>query len=288
MTLGSKIIYSPDEIVQTYEKVHELLITRYIIKAYSTNKSDIRRKALEGVNLHESKRVIELGCGYGFFIEKMKGLLHENAVIVGIDMVEKNREPFLHSVASIGYRGEFIAGNADVIESMEESSSDCIVASYSLYFFPHLIPKISRLLTANGIFIAITHSRKTLCEVIEIIDECMELHGIGEPGGSAIGKLFTTFPLEEGIEILKPHFRKVERIDYRNSMIFPIEKLHDLFFYLRQKQNLIYRDATTMDTEMMMRVTKSVEKKIVEYSNIKGAFSLNKDDAVFRCYLPVR
>lgn len=288
MTLESRNIYSPEEIVRTYEKVHDLLITRYIIKAYSTNRADIRNEAIRGMDLKRIQRVMELGCGYGFFIEKMKGLLDDKAVIVGIDMVEKNREPFLHSVASIGYRGEFIAGNADVIVSMETSTFDCIIASYSLYFFPHLIPVIARLLTDDGVFITITHSRKTLCEVIQIIDECMEQQGIEEPGGAAIERLFTTFPLEEGLEILKPHFGRVDRINYNNSMIFPHEKIHDLFFYLRQKQNLIYKKVDKINPDVLEVVTHSVEKKIAEYSGESGRFYLNKDDAIFRCYQPVR
>src|SRR5208283_926246 len=171
-------LYSPEDITRTYEQVHDLLLTRYIIKYYSKNKTDVRDVALEGLNLSKVRRVLELGCGYGFFIEKLKGLLHENAAIIGIDLVENNREPFLHSVASIQYKGEFITGSADIIKEMPESIFDLIIASYSLYFFPHLISDVARLLMPHGIFIVLTHSQNSLQEVIKYVVDCMRQIGI--------------------------------------------------------------------------------------------------------------
>ena len=283
-----KEIYTPEEIKGTYEQVHDLLITRYIIKAYSTNRNDIRSEAIHGMNLATIRRVVELGCGYGFFIEKLKGLLDVNAHILGIDMVGKNREPFLQSVASIGYEGEFITGNADAIASMDTSSFDCVIASYSLYFFPHLIPEIARVLNDDGVFLSITHSRNTLGEAIKIINECMEEHGILEKGGSAIEKLFSAFPMEDGLDILRPYFGRIERVDYINSMVFPRDRVDDLYFYLRQKKSLIYRNNNMMDPAMYERITRSVEERVAAYAQHSGHFSLNKNDAVFRCYQPLK
>ena len=133
--MSNNSLYTTKEITKTYEQVHDLLLTRYIIKNYSTNKKDIRDVAIEGMNLKNVKTVLELGCGYGFFIEKLKGLLNDSAVVIGIDMVENNREPFLHSVASIQYKGEFITGRAEIIRKMPDESFDLIITSYSLYFF---------------------------------------------------------------------------------------------------------------------------------------------------------
>ncbi len=284
MTIHAPNIYSSDDITHTYEQVHDLLITRYIIKTYSTNNDDIRDIAIRGVNFKGMKRMLELGCGYGFFIEKMKGLLNDEAIIIGIDMVENNREPFLHSVASIEYRGEFIAGNVEIIKKMKSSSFDCVVASYSLYFFPQLINEIARIMSPQGIFIVITHSRNTLGEAIRIINHCMLEHGIGEPGGTAIGKLFTAFPVELGLSALEPYFTRVERIDYINSMVFPNDSMRDLLFYLHQKRNLIYRKIINQEPETVEKVSQCIEKNIMKYTHDHGEFVLNKDDAVFRCY----
>jgi SAM-dependent methyltransferase len=279
-------LYSPEDITRTYEKVHDLLLTRYIIKSYSTNKLDIRDVALDGILINYAKRILELGCGYGFFIEKLKGLLHDSAVIIGIDMVENNREPFLHSVASIQYKGEFITGSANIIKEMPEASFDMIITSYSLYFFPHLVPEIARILAPDGIFIAITHSKNTLQEVILFITSCMKKFGIDIQEESIINKLFLAFCREDGKIQLERYFNRVEQLDFKNSMFFSHEHIDDLIFYIQKKKNLIYKEVLDLMPNKLDDVQRCVEASIIEYSNKYGSMTLNKDDAVFRCYQP--
>lgn len=284
--MNSSTLYSTEDITSTYERVHDLLLTRYIIKSYSTNKLDIRDVALDGLHINNAKRVLELGCGYGFFIEKLKGLLHDSAVIIGIDMVENNREPFLHSVASIQYKGEFITGSADIIKKMPNASFDMIITSYSLYFFPYLLPEISRILAHDGVFIAITHSKNTLQEVIHVINSCMKMIGINKQDVSIINKLFLAFSGEDGDIQLEKYFTRVEKLDFKNSMIFPPEHIDDLIFYIEKKKNLVYKEVLDLMPAKLDEVQRCVESSIIECSKRNGSISLNKDDVVFRCYLP--
>ncbi len=286
MPMNNINLYTSEDITKTYEQVHDLLLTRYIIKTYSTNKTDIRDVALGKLNLDRVKKVLELGCGYGFFIEKLKGILHDNAVIIGMDMVENNREPFLHSVASIKYKGEFITGSADIIREMPRASFDLIITSYSLYFFPYLIPEISRILAPDGVFIAITHSKNTLHEVMGFITSCMETMGIKNHDTTILNKLFLAFSLEDGKEHLEKYFSSVERLDFKNSMVFDTEHINDLIYYIKKKKILIYKEVMEMIPEKMDEMERCVEKSIVEYSKRNGSLKLNKDDAVFRCTGP--
>jgi ubiquinone/menaquinone biosynthesis C-methylase UbiE len=279
-------LYTPEDIKKTYEQVHDLLLTRYIIKTYSTNKTDIRDLALSKLELKKVKKVLELGCGYGFFIEKLKGILNDDAVIIGLDMVENNREPFLHSVASIQYKGEFITGNADMIREMPHASFDLIITSYSLYFFPYLMPEISRILAPDGIFIAITHSKNTLHEVMLFITSCMSSMSVNIQDETVINKLFLAFSLEDGREQLEKYFSSVERLEYENSMIFSSKNIDDLVYYIKKKKILIYKNVIEMMPEKLDAIEQCVEKKIVEYSKRKGSIILNKNDAVFRCRGP--
>lgn len=279
-------LYTADDINKTYEQVHDLLLTRYIIKTYSTNKSDIRDIALNGLNLKNVKRVLDIGCGYGFFVEKLKGMLDDGAIIIGIDMVENNREPFLHSVASIQYKGEYITGNADVITNMAKSSFDLIITSYSLYFFPNLMREISRILAPHGIFIAVTHSKNTLQEVLGIINTCMERLNIKTMEKTLISRLFLAFSREEGKVQLENHFKRVEQIDFMNSLIFPHEYIEDCIFYIEKKKNLIYKEVLERSPNKFEAMRRCVELNIAEISKNNGVLTINKDDAVFRCYGP--
>lgn len=280
-------IFSPEDISRTYEKVHDLLLTRYIIKTYSTNKSDIRDVALDGLDLKHVKRVLELGCGYGFFIEKLKGLLHDNSVIIGIDMVENNREPFLHSVASIQYKGEFINSNANIIKEMASESFDLIVTSYSLYFFPELIRDIARILAKDGIFIAITHSKFSLQEAIQFSTSCMSKLGLTHIGNTFLNELFVAFSLENGQSQLQNYFNLIECFEFKNAMIFPYKNIDDCIFYIQNKKNLIYKEILDWKPEKINEMQKCIEISLREYTKSKGMISVNKDDAVFRCYNPL-
>ncbi len=279
-------LYSPDDITKTYEQVHDLLLTRYIIKYYSTNKSDIRDAALKGLNLSKVRRVLELGCGYGFFIEKLKGMLHEKAMIIGIDLVENNREPFLHSVASIKYRGEFITGSADIIKEMPRSMFDLVITSYSLYFFPHLIGEIARLLPPQGIFIVLTHSQNSLEEVTKFVLDCIGSIGI-KSRETVINKLFSVFSRENGVGELGKYFNSVETVDFKNSMVFPYKNIDDCFFYINKKGNLMFKEVMDMMPDKLQIVQKCVEHHIMNCVKEQGIFALNKNDAVFRCFEPI-
>jgi ubiquinone/menaquinone biosynthesis C-methylase UbiE len=279
-------LYSRNDIIRTYEQVHDLLLTRYIIKTYSSNKLDIRDVALNNLNCLKAKKVLELGCGYGFFIEKLKGRVHDNTLIIGIDMVENNREPFLHSVSSIQYNGEFISGSADIIKEMPKASFDMIITSYSLYFFPHLIPEIARILAPDGVFIAITHSKKTLQEAIQFIHSCMSSIGSINKDETVINRLFSAFSLEEGRYLLEKNFNRVERLDYNNSMVFNADHINDFIFYIQKKKNLIYKEVIELVPDKIDDIIQCVENKITEYVTANGTIVLNKDDAVFRCFEP--
>ncbi|OHD70690.1 MAG: hypothetical protein A2W19_11965 [Spirochaetes bacterium RBG_16_49_21] len=278
-------LYTPDDITRTYEKVHDHLLARYIIKTYSTNSNDIRDVALHGLNLKKAQRILELGCGYGFFIEKLKGMLHDKAAIIGIDLVENNREPFLHSVAAIQYKGEFIAASADIIREMPESAFDVIISSYSFYFFPHLLHDIPRILMPHGVFIALTHSKDSLKEVIRFVMRCMKKIGIKnvEP---VINKLFTAFSRENGDALLKNYFNIVETLDFTNSINFSYHNIEDCIFYVNKKQHLIYKEVLDLMPDKLDVVRECVENHIIDFAKRNGTISISKDDAVFRCFVP--
>ncbi len=281
------MLYSRNDITRTYEQVHDLLLTRYIIKTYSMNKTDIRDVALKDLDCGNIKKVLELGCGYGFFIEKLKNRLNDGAVIIGIDMVENNREPFLHSVSSIQYKGEFITGNADIIKQMAKESIDMIITSYSLYFFPHLIPEISRILAPDGVFIAITHSKNTLQEAMNFICACMNSVGFNNMNETSLNKLFSAFSMEDGRYQLGQYFNSIERLDFPNAMVFPAEHVNDFIFYINKKKNLIYKEVMELMPDRLDDVLACVETKIFDYVKMNGKIMLNKDDAIFRCHKPI-
>ncbi|MCP4129480.1 MAG: class I SAM-dependent methyltransferase [bacterium] len=277
-------IYTKDDVKNTYNKVYDLLVTKHIIKTYSTNREDVREVALHHLDLTRSKNILELGCGYGFFIEKLKGRLHSEAEITGIDLVSNNREVYLNSVHSTGYAGKFIEGSTDLIRSIDDSTYDLIIACYSLYFFPHLIDEIARLLTPNGLFVAVTHSKFSLKEAIEFIPGSMEQIGLPRPEQTMLNKLFMAFSQEDGSNLLEPYFDRIEMLKFKNEMVFPLENIDDCIYYIEKKRHLIYKEVLDMYPDRIPDLEAALSQTVFACAKEHGLISLNKNDGIFRCY----
>jgi SAM-dependent methyltransferase len=160
-------LFSHEDIRKTYEELAWHCRSKDIIQAYALNTQDIRQVALGGLDLSHAGAVLDLGCGYGFFTEMLASRLRPGTKIMGIDMVNhRNKETFLDTLTVRGCRPSFIQGSADIIQDMEGASFDLVVASYSLYFFPHLIGEIARVLRTGGVYIAVTHSVHSLRELL--------------------------------------------------------------------------------------------------------------------------
>lgn len=280
-------VYSHEDIRNTYEPIRDHIRTKHIIVQYALNHRDIREVALYDLDLSRIKRVLDIGCGYGFFTEKLKGRLHEGARIVGIDVVDRhNRDAFLQTLDTVCYQGEFIHAQADFIRDIPDFSFDLVIASYSLYFFPHLIREIARTLVPDGIFLTVTHSKHSLKEVTRYVPRCMEMVGIEPPSEIAINRLFQSFCLEDGEEKLAPYFGRVERIVYLNDLLFPLDRVMECISYLDKKRYLIMKDVSENYPHKLEDMLWYFNAMVCDHARLHGEIIVTKDDAVFRCSLP--
>ncbi len=280
-------LYSLEDITETYDKVHDHRITKNIISKYSTNRCDVREIALSDIDLTWVSNVLDLGCGYGLFEEKLKGRLAYNASIAGIDIADANKAPFLTTVKDCGYSGIFIGKEADVIRTIKSRTYDLIIASYSLYFFPHLIEDIARILKPNGIFISITHSRYSLKEIIDLLPYSMEQSGITASCEFTINKLLKAFCLEDGYRLLKPYFERVEMLPYDNAMRFTPDDISDCVEYVAKKRPLLFKDIIDSHPQKIKDIEDQFYKKLHEQTVSKGLLRITKDDAIFRGFNPL-
>ncbi len=279
-------IYNDEDIRKAYEKVHDHIRTGRIISRYSINTRDIRSIALSGLDLSWVRKVLDLGCGYGFFIKGLKGLLREDAVITGIDTVEANRKPFLSTLNEIGYEGGFIRGSADLVRDMDQGIYDLVIASYSIYFFPHVLPYVARILRPEGLFIVVTHSRFSLREAVDMIPEVMQSIGLTPPKRLSIKDLFDVFPLEDGEQLLRRFFDVVKKIVFNNTLVFPSKGVDDCIYYLSCKLPLLLKDVIAKHPQKTGEVLQHIEMRVREYAETKGDFRIAKDDGIFQCLRP--
>ncbi len=224
------------KIRKVFRNVQKHRLIEQLIRQFSTNKEDVRKKALEQTDLSSCKNVLELGCAFGSFTEALKGRLHPAAKINGIDIVPEYKPFFLEACKRAGYEGTFSSSGIDQIKKYSSDAFDLVICSFALYFFPGMIPEIARILRKDGIFIAITHYQTNMQEltgITKIILQKNELLRGNAP--LPIEVIVRQFSAENGRELLAKSFSCVISVDFNNNLNFYIHEINFFIEYFNFK-----------------------------------------------------
>ena len=254
-----------------------------IVRAYSTNKLDVRTVALDGLQLQNSKIVLDIACGFGFFTLALKDRLNPGSQILGIDLCKKYKSSYLESCKVAGLQGRFSSLDKETLNSIPVNSVDLIICSYALYFFPEFIPKISRVLKPSGLFVIITHSENHIKEIIAFLKDTFKIAGIQIPDLFPCQTLIDDFNNLNGYRLLSPYFGQIDEKEYRNSLCFEINDFEDLEKYFRFKQPYYIPDY--LDNKDM--VFNKMISRLREQLQSGIPFSITKDDTIFICKEPL-
>jgi ubiquinone/menaquinone biosynthesis C-methylase UbiE len=256
-----------------------------IILAHSTNKEDVRDFALRNVNISHALQIIDLGCGFGFFTQKLKGKISNQAVVTGIDCFAEYRSPYIGLCTQSGFNGQFYDTGTAALDQFKPSSVHLIVSSFSIYFFPDVMAEVAEKLKETGTFIVITHFSSHLKEFTDMINETLKEMGYLVKEQLPHDKLIKNFPAEEGIERLSGHFRKIEKREYINELRFSSEASVDqLMKYILYKRSFFVPEDISEDPSLFMRVESKLREKITTMNEIR----ITKNDGVFICTHPLK
>ena len=227
-----------------------------IIKKHSENRHSIKEIVHKAINFETVNSILDIGCGYGWFEDGLDGKFD---LIVGIEYLEENREKFLSITEPIAKESVFLRMLLPCLIELPSERFDLIVAAYSLYFFPEIIPEVKRILGPDGIFVIITHSEMML-EEGERFFQFKNLR-----------TLIKRFSSENGEEILRRYFGRVDCIDYFNRLIFNREHAGELEDYINFKKEFIAKDV----------LPEVVRKKLLHELKETGSLAFNKNDRIF-------
>ena len=253
-----------------------------IIVRHSTNHQDIRQIALFGLDLRSYRKILDLGCGFGFFSQALKGKVHPQAKIMGIDVWADYQDQFINATQKAGMEAEFYATDINVLDKLPYSSFDLIICSYSLYFFPERIPRIANLLNRNGTFITLTHASPHMIQLIDIIKTCLRSFGIDTACYLPEEKLINRFSSENGRRLLTPWFGKVKEIEYKNSLKFTQSQSDDFIKYLRFKRMYFIPGTSSSKANILPLLEECLTKRLCA----EKEFIISKNDIVFICTNP--
>jgi len=244
-----------------------------IIRRHSSNTTDIREAALQGLDLTTFRQALDLGCGFGFMAETLAPRLAPDARLTGIDACEANGPPFIAHVGRAGRRGRFVACAVGETLPWADESFDLIVCSYSLYFFPATLPELARLLHPRGLLLVITHHRSSFVGLLRAV-------GL-DPETSALTARGRQFPAEAAAGRLARYFAAVRQIDYPNRLCFHLADIDDLQAYVRFKLPLLIPGSDPTG-----KIPATIAEPLRAWLARHGELIIEKDDACFQCRRP--
>jgi ubiquinone/menaquinone biosynthesis C-methylase UbiE len=262
--------------VHTHQRIAEL------IQRFSSNTQGVHQTALEGLDLKQSRDILDLGCAFGSFTGKLKGRVDAQAVVTGVDTVAAYESPFLTACRQAGVGGRFISTGASVLNGFADRSFDLILCSYALYFFPEAVPEIARLLRRNGVFVTITHHRRNSGELIRLTKKILDTLGLYREKHLPMEIIAGRFSSENGRALLTPWFGNIRTIDFPNSLVFTQEDIVHLKDYFRFKSPLYLAD-TSLDPEVVMPM---VLDRLARAASEQKGMKISKDDSIFICTSP--
>ena len=271
------------KIIEVFNDVRAHRVIADLIRKHSTNKIDVREVAFDGLNLSDCSEILDLGCGFGFFTEMLKGKVHPHAVVTGVDVVGGYERVFLETCREAGLEGRFLGGSASVTKKLPVRSFDLILCSYALYFFADLIPAISRILTANGLFVAITHDRNNMKELISVTKDVLARNNMLKEKKLPLEMIISQFSSENGMNLLAPWFGQVKTLDYFNSLVFrPEDNLKITEYFLFKSPFLL--SGTDYEMEWVVQL---LSIQFLQASFLRDGFTISKNDRIFICTLPL-
>ena len=243
-----------------------------IIRRRSTNHCDVRTAVLAGLDLSGTRGVLDLGCGFGFMAEAIAQRVPPGARLIGVDACPANEAPYLARVAASGRHGQFVCHRIEQRLDWPDKSFDLVVASYALYFFPAVLPEVARVLSPEGVFLAVTHAQASCRDLARVL-------GWPETKLPLLCAV-REFCAENATQRLAPWFEDVKRIEYQNTLVFDAVHRDELLTYVRFKLLSLPPEATP-PSELDAALAHAAEGLASH-----GRVVLGKDDTAFHCTRP--
>lgn len=162
-------------------------------------------------------RILEIGCGDGTLWKENLPLIPEHVDITLSDISEGMLRDARRAIGAGDSRFTFELFDCQRIP-YQDNSFDLVVANHVLFYcedIPLVCEEIQRVLKPNGRFICSAYSRRHMWEISRLVEEFDERIVL------SADKLYEKFGRENGIDLLKPYFPKIEWRLYEDSLNIP-------------------------------------------------------------------
>ncbi len=213
-----------EEIIKQYKESGNLQ-KRINIHVYSTAKTDWFQWVLDGLQLCNGMKILDIGCGNGMFWIAMRDKLPTDLEVIMTDNSEKMLQAAKSGIAEYAevYEAKriqfsFLQRDAENFQ-IEEDEFDRIIANHMLYHVSNekrgeLLRKCAILLKKDGMFYASTVGQTHMQELFRLIEGF-------EPEIELPTWMSENFELENGGKQLEKVFSKVIMEEQENDLLVP-------------------------------------------------------------------
>lgn len=230
---------------------------------YSVNNYGWGNWVFDRYEFHANSKVLELACGTATIWIGRDEFLPKNSQIILSDfsplMVEKAKN-LLSDNPSFSFQ------QIDIQDiPYENNSFDVVIANHMLYHVPDkekALSEVFRVLKPDGCFYSTTLGKNSLKELQDIY------HQLDAKASFSYSENIS-FTLENGIELLKKYFSKVEKRQYIDSL--QVTDLDDLIDYIKSYNEV----PDSINAELTALIQNGFSKE--------GIFYISKEQGMFIC-----
>lgn len=263
-----------------YENANNISARIRLHRDYSTNKQGwfpwVFSECMEALNTCKEAtatdpantyHILELGCGDGTLWKESLKALPKNSTVILSDTSEGMLRDARRNIGSKDKRFSYETIDCHKIP-YKSKTFDLVIANHLLFYcddIEKVCKEIRRVLKSGGIFICSTYGSRHMKEITELVQEFDSRIAL------AAENLYDRFGLENGADILQPHFKQVDLRRYDDGIeISDAEPLMEYILSCHGNQNQYllsrYKEFRTF-----------VERKV------RKSYHITKDAGIFIC-----
>ncbi len=218
-------------IKEQYKNTINLKLRKSLHEKYSVNKFGFQKWMFEQYPFRTKIKVLELGSGRG----ELWDYYFENDILQGyeMDITLSDFSDGMVDYLQHSYLGKKISiKKIDILDiPFEKDTFDLIIANSMLYHVKDIdlaLSEVKRVLKKEGLFYCSTFGMNGMTQYL--------YHALDELGIPYNHESNISFTLQNGMQLLKKQFSKVERCDYEDALA--IDKIEDYLEYIYSMASL--------------------------------------------------
>lgn len=242
---------------QQYATANHLNTRISIHDKYSTNKMGFGNWIFSNYRIDKGMKVLEVGCGTGVMWKNKESFIRACSKLILSDfsegMVAAARE-------NIGNYDHVEYKVLDIQEiPYEDDTFDIVIANMMLYHVRDIdraLEEVRRVLKRNGSFYCATYGENG---IIEYLSKILAPYGVEDHTNK-------NFTLQNGYEILRKSFSKVEKLEYVDSLaVTHVDDMVDYIYSLSDMTSLSNVPRHIIKEMLMQNVTNGILNVPKEY-----------------------